>query len=236
MHPRTAKPTNGLHYTALNERDAMKKLLTGILLTLVLVGCGSASSTQQPATQPTQKIQPTQGQATITTQAQNNITPTRGTPHLGGPISDFVGAYGTPDAHSDYSPGGDTLHFLPSTTSNVDGLIVSTDPSEPTLAANIIVAATNGTVWTVGDANDRCMTFAPSDAQFVKKYVYADNSGFDLVYTSAQLAKDFPASAFTDSKQEQVQAGTFDVLYLYASDGQHIDDCDMIIGEQQTTN
>jgi len=80
------------------------------------------------------------------------------------------------------------------------------------------------------------MTFAPSDAHFVKEFVYADNTGFDMVYTSVGLAKDFSASEFTDSQQNQVQAGTFDVQYLYAGDNQHIDSCDMIIGEQQTTN
>jgi len=79
------------------------------------------------------------------------------------------------------------------------------------------------------------MTFAPADARFKQQFVYADNSGYDLVYTSAELAKDFSAADFTDKQQNQVQAGMFDVSYLYASDGQHIDSCDMIIGEQQTT-
>lgn len=88
----------------------------------------------------------------------------------------------------------------------------------------------------MNDAKARCMTFAPSDAHFMKEFVYTDNTGFDMVYTSVQLARDFPVSAFTDSQGNQVQAGMFDVMYLYAGDNQHIDSCDMIIGEQQTTN
>ncbi len=109
------------------------------------------------------------------------------------------------------------------------------------LAADITVAATNGNAqtsavgWTTDEAKARCMTFAPADAHFKQQFIYANNSGYDLVYTSAELAKDFSATDFTDQQQNQVQAGTFDVSYLYASDGQHIDDCDLIIGEQQTT-
>ena len=193
-------------------------------------------ATQQPALQPASKptLQPTKA-----------LTATHGTPHLGGAISDFIGVYGKPDPHSSSQQGYIDLHFLPSTSSqsNVDGLIVATDPHTTTyLAANITVQAQNGSAqtaaigWAVNDAKTRCMAFAPSDAHFVKEFVYANASGFDMVYTSAQLAKDFPASAFTDNQQKQVPAGTFDVQYLYAIDGQHISFCDLIIGEQQTTN
>ena len=95
-----------------------------------------------------------------------------------------------------------------------------------------------GSSFSPSDAKARCMTFAPSDAHFVKEFVYADNTGFDMVYSSASLAQSFPAGDFTDSQQNQVQAGMFDVSYLYKGNGdtQHIDSCDMIIGEQQTAN
>lgn len=84
----------------------------------------------------------------------------------------------------------------------MDGLIVATNPHTTTYqATNIIVQAQNGHAqtgaigWTASDAKTKCMAFAPSDAHFVKEFVYARASGFDMVYTSAQLAKDFPASA-----------------------------------------
>ena len=78
------------------------------------------------------------------------------------------------------------------------------------------------------------MVYAPIDAQFKQKIPYADNSGFDMVYMSTTLAKKFPASEFVDGSGKQVAAGTFDVSYLYADNGQGIGSCDMITGEQQT--
>jgi hypothetical protein len=82
----------------------------------------------------------------------------------------------------------------------VDGIIVSTDPGSTTyLSANILVQAQNDVGFSLNDAKTRCLTFAPSDTRFVKEFVYADNTGFDMVYTSVGLAKDFPASSFTDS-------------------------------------
>jgi hypothetical protein len=238
------------------EKKARKRLwlilATLVLVLAVIIGVAShvqsqkptpvaqpAHVTQQPALQPTSNPASKQ-----TLQLAKVLTATHGTPHLGGALSDFIGTYGKPDPHSSIQQGYIALHFLPSTSqSNVDGLIVATDPhTNSYLAANITVQAQNGNAqtaaigWSVNDAKTRCMAFAPSDAHFVKEFVYANTSGFDMVYTSAQLAKDFPASAFTDSLQKQVPAGTFDIQYLYAIDGQHISFCDLIIGEQQTTN
>ncbi len=234
------------------EKKARKRLwlvLAALVLVLaVIIGVVShvKSKKPTPAAQPTHVTQqPTSNPASKPTlQPTKVLTATHGTPHLGGAISDFIGTYGKPDSHSSIQQGYIALHFLPSTSqSNVDGLIVATDPhNTASLAANITVQAQNGNAqtgaigWAVNDAKTRCMAFAPSDAHFVKEFVYANTSGFDMVYTSAQLAKDFPASAFTDNQQKQVPAGTFDVQYLYAIDGQHISFCDLIIGEQQTTN
>ena len=234
------------------EKKARKRLwliLAALVLVLaVIIGVASQVQSQKPtpAVQPTHITQQPALQPTSkpTLQPTKVLTATHGTPHLGGAISDFIGTYGKPDSHSSIQQGYIALHFLPSTSqSNVDGLIVATDPhNTASLAANITVQAQNGNAqtgaigWAVNDAKTRCMAFAPSDAHFVKEFVYANTSGFDMVYSSAQLAKDFPASAFTDNQQKQVPAGTFDVQYLYAIDGQHISFCDLIIGEQQTTN
>ncbi len=237
-------------------------IVLGVILAVVLFGCIGVSAmvnaggqaaqqtlnqtsthvaqipTTQPTTQPT--IAPTAKPTTPpTVKTTMSLAATHGTPLLGGPISDFIGAYGQPDPHSSIQQGYYDLHFLPSTSplSNVDGIIVSTDPGSTTyLSANILVQAQNDVGFSLNDAKTRCLTFAPSDTRFVKEFVYADNTGFDMVYTSVGLAKDFPASSFTDSQQNQVQAGTFDVQYLYSGDNQHIDSCDIVIGEQQTTN
>lgn len=245
------------------KKKSRKKLwliIGAIIIVLIIVAnigahlSPSSTDTTPQATQPaqttqaTQAVQPTQPpakptavptqavQPTATTSGNSNIQPTHGTPHLGGPLSDFVGAYGAPDAHSNFSQGYDVLHLLPSSTSNIDGIIVASYPGDTTYqAADITVQATNDIGWTSSDAQARCMTFAPSDSHLKQRFVYADNSGYDLVYTSVALASDFPASDFTDGQSNTVQAGMFDVSYLYASDGQHIGSCDMIIGEQQTT-
>jgi hypothetical protein len=235
------------------SRTRLWLILAAVVLVLaVIIGVALNGQSQNPApatqaTQPT--LQPTTARTTKpatkpTVQPKQGLTATHGTPHLGGSVSDFVGAYGKPGPHSSIQPGFYNLHFLPSTSSksNVDGLIVETNPSTTAyLAANIIVQAQNGNAkisavgWAVNDAKARCMAFAPSDAHFVKEIVYVNNAGFDMVYTSVQLAREFPASAFADTQGNQAQAGTFDVSYLYASDHQHIVSCDMIIGEQQTT-
>jgi hypothetical protein len=62
----------------------------------------------------------------------------------------------------------------------------------------------------------------------------SDDTGYDEVYVSAQLATLFPASDFTDTNGQQVTAGTFGVSYLYGSDSQHIGSGDLVVGEQQT--
>ena len=80
------------------------------------------------------------------------------------------------------------------------------------------------------------MAFGPTDAHFKQKYPLSSNSGYDMVYTSASLAHLFHADEFTDGSGNIVAAGTFDVSYLYANDGSHIGDCEMIIGAQQTNN
>jgi hypothetical protein len=59
--------------------------------------------------------------------------------------------------------------------------------------------------------------------------------GEDDIYTSATLATQFNASAFTDANGDTVAAGTFDVFYLYrTNDPSRIDSCSLFIGSLQT--
>lgn len=248
------------------SRTRLWLILVAVVLVLaVIIGVASKGQSQNPApaaqgTQPTlatkqPTLQPTTAPTTKptpkpTVQSTQNLAVTHGTPHLGGPISDFIGAYGQPNDHS--NPGGyaSQYHFQrdTNTTDVTDGLIVSTSADSKSAVDDISVAAVAqnatyndpqaGSSFSPSDAKARCMTFAPSDARFKQKFVYADNSGYDMVYTSASLAQSFQAADFTDSQSNQVQTGMFDVSYLYKSNGdtQHIVSCEMIIGEQQTTN
>lgn len=178
----------------------------------------SPTPSPQPSPTPTQKPMPTPASV-----------PASGSPVLGANINAFLAKYGKPN---DHSSAGD-YHWLRGTNSNIDGLIVDTYPGTQQ-AGNITVAATSDPGWSLTGVSSRCLAFAPTDARFKQKIPYGDNTGYDEVYVSATLAQMFPASDFTDTNGQQVTPGTFDVSYLYGSDNQHIGDCDLIVGEQQT--
>jgi len=260
----------------LSKKKLRKRLwliLTAVILVLaIIIGLTSCGQDQQsaPTTQLTQPTQATQQPTLLptiaptlptitptmkptakpTAQPTQNSAVTHGTPHIGGPISDFIGAFGPPNDHSQPGASLGKYNFQrdANTTDVADGLIVLTSIDIENVVDDIEVQAVAqnatyndpqaGSSFSPSDAKARCMTFAPSDARFVKEFVYADNAGFDMVYISSSLAQIFLASDFTDSQQNQVQAGMFDVSYLYNSsrDTQHNSSCEMIIGEQQTTH
>ena len=203
-------------------------LIIGVCV--VCIGIGSAiSHTSTPVPTATPLVTSPAASTTHTsTPTQHRVPATHGTPRLGGLLSDFVGRYGQPNDHSDKD-----RYLFPA-----DGLTAWSLYTASTNHVNeVTVATTAGMQWTSSDAKVRCMTFAPSDAHLKQRFDYTDGRGYDLVYTSAQLSHDFSANEFTDaSAVNQVRAGTFDVSYSYTSDGRHIDSCDMIIGEQQTSD
>ena len=220
-------------------------LIVIIIIAAVVTGCSSSQATTPDATPSIQvhattapTALPTHVSTEIPTVAptakptQSGISATHGTPRLGSPLSDFIGAYGQPNDHS--TPGS-SYHFLRGANSNIDGLIIA-----PTLAISsqqiddITVAATSDLGWTLSDAANRCLAYAPTDARLKQRIPYADGTGYDVIYTSSSLAKLFPASEFTDASQNPVTPGTFDISYLYRGDQQHIDCCDLITGSQQT--
>lgn len=164
-----------------------------------------------------------------TAPAQQQIAPTSGRPALGSPVSDFVGKFGQPN---DHSTPGQIYNFLRVPGQNLDGLIITPYPG--TQQVDDITVATPDPGWTSSEAESHCLAYAPLDYHFKQKIPYADNTGYDMVYSSASLAKAFPAADFTDGNSNQVTPGLFDIGYLYNSDGQHISSCDLIIGEQQT--
>lgn len=75
-----------------------------------------------------------------------------------------------------------------------------------------------------------CGAFFPQDAVFEQRVERV--GGYDIIYFSASVAKLFPTTAFTDFNNNQVQAGLFDVLYLYRAD-MTIDSCNILIGTSQ---
>ena len=208
-----------------------------VLLVIVIV-ITAIATTASPPPQTQATPQATQAQVTKpvatakpkpTSKPASGLAATHGTPRLGGPLSDFVGAYGQPNNHS--NPPID-YHFQRASNGVQDNLIV--DLATDNSLVDFITVATLDPGWTATEAQDKCMAYAPTDAHFKQRIDYTDGSGYDLVYISTSLAHQFPAGDFTDANSSTVPAGTFDVSYLYASDGQHIGGCDLIIGEQQT--
>lgn len=185
-----------------------------------------STSAPRPTLVPTHKPIPT----TKATQVPNASTATHGTPELGGLISDFVGKYGLPNNHS--IPGMD--HFLRTASSLTvtDGLIVTNILGTKNVDS-IKVAAINSAIWTQAIAKTLCMSYVPTDAHQIKQVPLTTAQGYDVIYVSSWLATRFSASDFTDSNQNTVQAGTFDIQYLVKLDGS-IDSCSIQIGSQQT--
>lgn len=227
-------------------------LLCVVSLVLIISFDPAASQTPTATKQPTHALtqQPTKNSTAIATAtpktkptaAPSGLIATHGIPHLGGPLSDFVGAYGQPNGHS--SPP--LYHFM-TVGDNIDEYLVDgigwSCPSVQCMSEQLVDDITvqspdQNAGFTPSEAEARCMSYAPSDAHFKQKFVYADNSGYDMVYFSASLARAFPASLdsveFSDGNGGTVTPGTFDVSYLYADNGQGIGSCDIITGEQQT--
>ncbi len=140
--------------------------------------------------------------------------------------------YGQPNDHS--TPSGGLYHFQRYSGSNLDFLIVQTDAADGAVYAQRaegVTAQAPDAGWNQQEASVACAAFLPRDAVY-KRQVGLTN-GYDKIYFSASVAKLFPASAFTDASNNQVQTGLFDAQYLYKS-GTTIDSCDILIGTEQT--
>jgi hypothetical protein len=177
-------------------------------------------------------MKPTPTPTTVT----GNLTATYGPPRLGGPISDFIGKYGPPNDHTDLTSR--TFHWFRDSSSNVDGLIVW-ELTHPNQVDSIDVQAVNGDMPNMSAAVALCTVYNPSNARQLKSIPLVNASGqasgVDVVYLSASLASVFSPDDFTDSQQNNVQPGTFDIQYLYKGDGtESIDSCSILPGEQQT--
>lgn len=184
--------------------------------------------TQVPTPHVTATTQPT-AQATAT------VAPVSGPALLGSDIGTFVANYGQPNSHTDVAGG--LYHFQRYPGSNIDFLIVMVDLADGgvygTRVENVDVQAPDAG-WTAQQADAECAAFLPRDA--VYKNQVGLSGGYDKIYFSASLAALFLATAFTDANGNQVQAGLFDVQYLYQGQlaASPLDGCSILIGTQQT--
>ena len=225
-------------------------LLTGLAICVVLAFTVfiplTRESSPQPAAAPQVHVtQPLGGSATGThrgaaspstnhrpTQAATGSNPTSGQAVLGGGLAAFIAHYGRPNEHS--TPASGLYHFQSYPGSNLDSLAVTTDLTDGGAyagrAESITAQAPAG--WSLQQAIVACAAFFPRDAVYKQQIALAD--GYDRIYYAASLAQLFPASAFADFNGKQVQAGLFDVQYVYQPGTKMIASCILLIGTQQT--
>jgi hypothetical protein len=167
--------------------------------------------------------------ATITAE---DIKPTSGPALVGGDLGAFVAHYGQPNGHS--TPDGGFFNFQRYPGSNRDFLIAQTDAADGGVYAQRVEGVTAQAPdagWLQQEASTTCAAFFPRDAVYQREVGLVN--GYDKIYFSASLARLFPASAFTDASDDQIQAGLFDVRYLYQSNT-IIGSCGISIGTEQT--
>ena len=215
-----------------------------IIVIIAIATSGSPSQATAPTATPVTQAHATKGAATVAptktpkaASVPSGLPVTHGTPRLGGPLSDFIGAYGQPNGNS--NPPSYEFQEV-NNINEVGAMGIGSSCSSPLCVSeqhidDITVQSpdqTNG--FTASEAEAKCMAFAPTDAHYKQKIPFADGTGYDTVYSSASLAKMFAASEFTDGSGNTVTPGMFDVSYLYADNKVGIGSCDMITGEQQT--
>lgn len=129
-------------------------------------GTAAAAQTAQatsPAT-PLSTGTPTSAQATATTIAGQHTTPTptpplsnvsHGRPHLGGPFSDFVGAYGEPTPQGD----SNSLNFLTGPNQSID---INVQRNEQGIVTQLNILGPN--TWNTQQTQSYCVQFLPDHA------------------------------------------------------------------------
>lgn len=148
---------------------------------------------------------------------------------LGGPEQAFITKYGPLVASQSNTTTGE-LHFQQYPGVATDALIVYTGkyltvtPGDNDVGM-IQVSQAPGQVWSPADAKAACAIFIPPDAKSVKSVSTTDNmnhgivSGREDIYTSAMLAKTFPAYAFSNADQGMAPAGSFNIWYSDTVEG-----------------
>src|SRR5258706_9726279 len=111
----------------------------------------TAQATTAPTATATQPV-------STATHASSSVT--HGTPLLGGPISDFIGKYGQPNADSQLSNGSYNFALY---GQSKDDLSITT---KGTRAMNILENSPTDQGWSVNQSIGVCLAFAPSDSVY----------------------------------------------------------------------
>ncbi len=170
----------------------------------------------QATQQAVQSLQLTQLETTPTTvptQPTPPITNT-GPAILGANISVFIAKYGTPNSDSD--PSKDTYNFHLYGNPQQDDLSITTEGPK---ALAILEHSPTDQGWSISQAITACMAFVPPDAIYKRSVTLLDAQNHPMalqrVYYSLSLAKQFPASDFTDENSNLTTPGTFSLVLTY---------------------
>ncbi len=203
-----------------------KYLLVPCLLFLAILSACESDTAVTTTPMATAKPIPTQKPV------NNAMRATTGPTLLGLPLSNFVGEYKQPNDHTDTKEG--MYHFQRWAGSNIDYLIIGTDLIDKgysnTVESISVQSSDNPATPAITTAS--CASFMPNDAIYKRQMTITTGTGYDKIYSSASLARLFPADAFDDSNNVQTTTGSFDVQYLIRPDGS-IDSCTLQIGTQQ---
>ncbi len=180
--------------------------------------------------------------ATPTAATSLGANATGGQAVLGGTLDAFIPKWGQPTNYADSTYGFKRqcgslnndwclmMLLLPGTNNlNYVQLLTVTSPDD----------ASGNPIWDLTLARAACSLYLPADARYQSESPVIQNGamvGLDRIYTSQQLARIFPASAFTDAQQNPVTPGTFDEMFLYSNNagGGQIDGCTLTVGTTQT--
>lgn len=193
-----------------------------VLVLAVMIGVASQGQSQKPtpAVQSTQPTHTTQQLTTQPTRAPQPVTaPTQsvakaGPAILGADIAAFITKYGQPNTHS--QPSNGDYNFALYGNPQISDLSVTTESNK---ALSILKDSSTDQGWNASEAIAACLVFTPQDTIYKRSMILLDGQGNPLaiqrVYFSLSLAKQFPASNFTDENSNQTIPGTFGIVLGY---------------------
>ncbi len=186
----------------------------------------STTQTAAPSSQRTTK--PTPSQTTRSQMTAPTATPTQTLvaqePRLGASPDTFIARYGKPKISN---------NVLYNFDNGIEVTIAGTDLPK---AENISQAAPNDKPFTDQESKAACIGFLPRDAIDMHRHVTRYDStntaiSEDYVYTSALMAKLFPAMLFEDQNGNPTKPGTIALTYDYmAGSTNSFVSCTVMIG------
>lgn len=180
-----------------------------VIFVYAMAGCSPAqgNAPSQPAskvTQPAARSSPT-------------LFPTSpGAAILGANIGTFIAKYGQPNSQ----PSNGVYEFSIYGNPHTNDVTVATQNNK---VMGIQEDAPANQEWGESEAIKACLAFAPADNVYKRQETFSDTQGTitdrQRVYYSRSLAKQFPASDFTDENGDATTPGMFGIVLTYSTSG-----------------